>query len=35
MTNYIPFLKTKTNEFACLKALKPEIAENITLKCAI
>ena len=30
MTNYIPFLKTKTNEFACLKALEPEIAENIT-----
>lgn len=30
MTNYIPFLKTKTNEFACLKSLAPEIAENIT-----
>lgn len=29
MTNYIPFLKTKQNEFACLKALSPEIAENI------
>lgn len=30
MKNYIPFLKTKTNEFACLKELAPEIAENIT-----
>ena len=29
MTNYIPFLKTKQNEFSCLKALSPEIAENI------
>lgn len=30
MTNYIPFLKTKVNEFAAIKKLDSRIAENIT-----
>lgn len=30
MTNYVPFLKTKVNEFAAIKKLDTRIAENIT-----
>jgi hypothetical protein len=29
MINYVPFLKTKTNEFAAVKELTPDIAQNI------
>ncbi len=30
MKNYIPFLKTKTNEFSAIKNLDDDIAMNIT-----
>lgn len=30
MNNYVPFLKTKTNEFSALKKLEQNIAENLT-----
>ena len=30
MTNYVPFLKTKKNEFSALKNLEKNIAENLT-----
>ena len=30
MTNYVPFLKTKTNEFSAIKNLDDDIAMNIT-----